>query len=227
MFWAKGYQYIEEEGEKYYLTQAEILADVFKAEDRDEGGVEQFVNEYGRKYDVRITLIDQNGEVLANTDKENKEMENHAEREEVKEALKGNHVTVKRFSETMGVDYSYSAVPVEYQGEIIVLRVSLPLEQLKELDYQLVNSFVTVLIVSCIVAVVIAVCFCRIITKPIDEVTVMAEEISRGNYSAKIYTRDKDQIGRLAEAFNTMNSVLKVTMNKLVKSCLLYTSRCV
>lgn len=214
-FWSKGYQYIYNQSENYYLLQAKMLADVFQDKDMaDTVDYQAFAEEYSARYDVRITLISEDGEVLADTSKEDI-TENHRTRKEVAKALKGESVSVSRFSNTMGMDYSYSAVPVENSVLKGVLRVSVPLTAISGLDENLVSSVAGAIFIAVILAVVIAAVLSKVLAKPINEITEAAGKISAGDYSTKIYTSDGGQIGKLADSFNIMTSNLKVSMLKL------------
>jgi two-component system NtrC family sensor kinase len=52
------------------------------------------------------------------------------------------------------------------------------------------------------------------ITKPIVQLTSMAEKISEGNYSQKVNLNSKDEIGKLGEVFNLMTTRLTESYGK-------------
>lgn len=215
-FWSKGYEYIDKQGKDYYLMQVKMLADFFHDDDLNgQSEYNEFVKEYSSKYNVRITLIDSKGDVVA--DSTGEALDNHATREEVAKALNGESTTVSRYSKTMGQNYSYSAVPVEngiFKG---VIRVSLPLDEITSLNEKLVSGVATAIFLSLVLACVLAFFCSRILARPINEITTAAEKISQGDYSIKIYSNETDQIGRLTEAFNSMTKNLKNTVQSLTQ----------
>lgn len=215
-FWIKGYGFIEEQGQIYYLMQARMLVDAFQDEEFiSEEEYQFFIEEYGDTYNLRITLVDQDGVVIADTVGEY--LENHKTREEVAKALEGESNTVIRYSKTMGKKYSYSAVPVsngEFQG---VIRVSVPLEELTTLEGNLASGVAAALFLSLVLASVVAFFYSRYIARPIDEITAAAEKVSQGDYGIKIYTNETDQIGRLAVSFNVMTKNLRNTVDALTQ----------
>lgn len=216
-FWSQGYSYISQKSHDYYLLQAKLLSDIFnqnQLEGKEE--LEDFVEKYGEAYQVRLTLIQEDGEVLADSDRE-AELENHATREEVIQALKGESVSMNRYSKTMGQDYSYSAVPIDNGMIKGVLRVSLPLAEIRALDQGVTKSVIGSLAACIIVALILAVIFVKIISTPIAEVTQAAEKVSEGDYDIKIYTREKNELGRLAKSFNIMATNLKANIQKLTR----------
>lgn len=215
-FWSKGYEYIDEQGQEYYIMQAKILADAFENENLEEiSEYNNFIMEYSKEYDLRITLIDFDGNVVA--DSIGEPLENHATREEVARALEGESVVVNRYSKTMGRDYSYSAVPVNTKKFSGVFRVSLPLDEITTLDENLMGAIAATTFLSLVLACVVAFLYSRMLAKPINEITNAAEKISEGDYSIKIYTDETDQIGILAKAFNSMTKNLRTTVSTLTQ----------
>lgn len=216
-FWIRGYQFIDMQSQESHLTQAQLIGDIFSKEPLASTiDFHDFVEEYSEKYRVRITIIDKSGEVLADSSTSG-HLENHKDRDEIIGALKGEHVTVNRYSQTMKKNYSYSAVPVSNGSFNGVLRVSLPLSALSKFDNELFKATIYAIIICFLIATFAALVFTNILLKPIDEVTKAAVRISEGNYKTKIYTREKNQIGRLAGAFNTMTTNLKETIDSLTQ----------
>jgi two-component system phosphate regulon sensor histidine kinase PhoR len=215
IFWNKGYVFIYNHSQDYYLSEAELLGDLFsEAELTNNADYNEFVDTYSEKYNVRITLIDSNGEVLADSST-SQALENHGTREEVIRAFQGESVTVNRYSSTMKQEYSYSAVPVENENFQGVLRISLPLSDLEGLQIDLIGSTFVAAIICFVIATAVALIFSGVITRPINDVAKAAERISEGNYNTKIYTREKAEIGRLASAFNIMSLNMKETIESL------------
>ncbi len=217
IFWHRGYQFIYRQSQDYYLTQAKLVGDVFSDEEfENPQAYEAFVQKYALKYDFRITIIDRNGEVYAdsNTDEH---LENHKDREEVMRALNGESVTVNRYSETMGQQYSYSAVPVSNDDFNGVLRISLPLAELRDLNSHMFYAIIYAILICFIIAMLAAVIFTEILAKPIHEVAEAAQRITDGDYNIKIYTRDRSVVGKLAESFNVMSKKLKENIENLTQ----------
>ena len=151
-FWTNGFSYLEHQSEKSYLTQAEMLRDLFQAEDvAGENGYEQFAENYAKAYNIRITIIDSEGNVLGESQGASDLMSNHLNREEVQKALDGQSNSLIRKSDTFDVDYCYCAVPVDCGDFHGVMRVALPLSELKNMDNEFVRSTVLVTLVLLVV----------------------------------------------------------------------------
>ncbi len=215
-FWSKGYEFINQQNEELYRHQTEVLLDLFENSGlKTQDDYESFVKTYAEKYQIRLTVIDEEGDVVADSEKEN--LDNHENREEVRDALEGNEATITRYSETMRMKYFYCAVPAQTTDFRGVLRVSVPLDEIKELDRKLRRSVSFSVILALIFSGIIAMIFSRNLTKPIDDVANVAERITEGEYKVKIYTRDKHQIGRMAASFNSMANKLDQTIHNLTR----------
>lgn len=159
-FWSNGFHYLEKRSESAYLTQAELLRDVLLAKDViDEGAFKEFAETYAREYNVRITIIDGEGSVVGESGEAGPVMSNHLNREEVKKALAGEGNSVIRHSDTFGLDYCYSAVPVETEGFRGVLRVAVPMEELWNMNEEFFRSTVLALAILLLLVISLAMYF--------------------------------------------------------------------
>ncbi len=140
-FWRNGFDYLEERSERGYLTQAELLRDLFVAESpKGYDDIQTFADTYGQAYKLRITIIDREGQVVGESGSQEVAMTSHLNREEVKMALEGKAASVIRRSPTFGTDYCYCAVPLETSGFSGVMRVAVPLEELRDMGGEFIRS---------------------------------------------------------------------------------------
>ena len=89
--------------------------------------VDEVIDRVASDEDLRLTLVSQTGEVLAESTDAG--MTNHASRPEVIAALSGDVGYDRRVSETDGIEYLYAAIPCEHEGSTCVLRVSVPVSK--------------------------------------------------------------------------------------------------
>jgi len=73
-----------------------------------------WVREAAARAQTRVTVIDPQGAVLADSDHNPETMDNHANRPEVRQARQGYVGTAIRHSATLNRDLCYVALPVEY-----------------------------------------------------------------------------------------------------------------
>ncbi|MBQ2802044.1 MAG: HAMP domain-containing protein [Lachnospiraceae bacterium] len=211
-FFGRGYSSLVKQSEEGYMAQAQLLGTILEGDFPGEENLEEFVKKYATEYNVRITVVTENGDVVAESSAGYNEMENHASRIEVKKALAGEKYSVKRYSKTLGMECMYCAVPVETEGFNGVIRIGVPLKELKSMEFGFLKSTLLTVIVVSIAIILVAVYFSNYLTRPLDELTEAARKIAKGNLQVKIYTRQGDQIGLLADAFNSMAEKLKYNM---------------
>ena len=210
--------FYKNEFKNHLLKESGILSDILIGNKNSLNNeyFEYFVRQYGDKLDSRITIIDKNGNVLADSQKDKSIMENHMDRAEVKKALAGEKNVQTRYSKSIGAEYIYSAEAVDINGEKIVLRLSVPLISLHNMQRQIVSYIVSGIIISAGVVLLYAYILSDRITKPIDELTLLAKEISKGNYSKRIVIKNgNDQISELTNSFNYMSERLTETVDAL------------
>ena len=152
-FWSNGFTYLEEQSEASFLTQTELLKDLIVSEDTVENNAfEEFAETYAQKYNIRITIIDNEGHVLGESDEASQVMSNHLDREEVQKALEGESNSLIRESATFGIDYCYCAVPVEDGDFHGVIRAAVPLEELYDMDDEFLRSTVMAMTILLLLA---------------------------------------------------------------------------
>ncbi|MCX7745633.1 MAG: cell wall metabolism sensor histidine kinase WalK [Clostridia bacterium] len=161
----------------------------------------------------RITFIDFKGNVLGESDTNYHKMPNHSDRKEIQEAIKGKVGKDIRFSQTMGYDHLYVATPFQKAG--IIVRISVPLVQLKNIDRIIFYYTIISILAGLFITTLLALRFSSSITKPINEFILMAKEISNGNYSKRVDIKSNYELGQLAESFNGMASELEKSIESM------------
>lgn len=163
---------------------------------------------------TRITFINNKGDVIGESETDYQTMENHLNREEIQEAIKSGFGNAIRHSTTLDVDFLYIAVPIE-SGDLI-LRLSVPLTQLKRID-QLIWSYALLgILAGLAITSLLAVKFSSSIIRPVRDLMEAVRDISMGNYSKRVNVNTSDELGQLADTFNEMASKLELTVAELV-----------
>lgn len=175
----------------------------------------EFVNRYCQITGFRITLIDLNGEVIADSSDSIQEFENHSYREEFKDALEYGTGFSTRYSSTMNSFYVYYSKKIEFESQNIVIRISNPLLEIQQLKSEILNSSMNGIAFGIAVAIFISFLFSKWFLNPVKELIDSVDEMSNGNYDRKVYIESNDEFGKLAKAFNSMSRELKYTMMEL------------
>ena len=116
--------------------------------------------------DKRITLIASDGTVLVDTSADESVLDNHADRQEIKEAILNGSGTSTRFSDTMMKNTMYYAKRL---SDGTVLRVSATQDSVFVLLLSLVYPLSIIIIVALVLSLIISHRVSKSIIKPINE----------------------------------------------------------
>ena len=160
---------------------------------------EQIAQQVSGATNARATIIDRNGNVLADSEADPRKMENHAQRPEFVTALRGGVGTATRTSKTVGIDYLYTAAPTK-NGAV---RLAYPLAAISENAAQIRESLVRGSLLALIIAVILSAAAAVLIARRLQRIVNFAESVASGNLSARIEVDSTDEIARVATALNT------------------------
>ena len=164
----------------------------------------------GEQIGARITIIDKDGVVLADSEEDPATLDNHSNRPEVIEALSQGTGSSIRYSSTLGYSMMYVAVPITSNGGVAgVARVALPLTQIDK-SLQHINRVIIIGAVSAaVIAILLAFQILRITTEPVKRLTHLSRKMAQGELDQEIQITSRDEVGELARAFNQMAARLK------------------
>jgi len=114
----------------------------------------------------RFTVIDKDGTVLYDTEADRTDMENHADREEIKEAFKSGRGSSARNSATLTEKTFYEAVRLE-SGQ--VLRISVSQLTFGALILSLLPAVCTIILIAVLVALILSHRMAKKITEPLTQ----------------------------------------------------------
>lgn len=108
------------------------------------------------------------------------------------------------------VGYCTAALTTTDKGVIGVLLFSSPVQSMMEGLYQLQDQMILYFLAVAGVALVIALVFSRVITRPIATLTRGIQRMGKGDFSSRVEVKGSGEMKRLAETFNTMSEKLEV-----------------
>ncbi|HWQ75367.1 MAG TPA: ATP-binding protein [Syntrophomonas sp.] len=198
--------YYLERLEQRLTREAYLVADTIKySQPQTEAEYNRLCAAAARDSEMRVSIIDQSGKVLGESDYDSSLMESHKSRPEVYQALHGNVGVSLRYSQTLQVNMLYVAAPYTYQGQSGAVRLAMPLSELSAINRTILMIMLLALLISATLSVLLSLFMARKISGPLDEITAAARDISGGNLKRRINNRSDDEIGYLAQAFNDMS----------------------
>ena len=152
---------------------------------------------------ARVTLIDESGKVLADTESKTAGMENHLDRPEIQEArIKGRGSAI-RHSHTLGADMLYVALPIRSaDGSGGYVRLARPLFEIKHATDQLYRSILKAILIMIAPSLLIALLFAYRLTAPIKRMEKFTDDLRRGRKPGMLFIRTSGELQQLGENLN-------------------------
>ena len=219
---ALSFYYFSTNHREFYLEQEKISLEHYSQLMLNNIGAEELAKEtkileekaadWSDDSETRITIIAAGGEVLADSHYEISEMDNHRNRPEVVQVIRsGSAGNAIRYSETIGEEMLYYAVPIRDQEELIgILRTARPLEFIRNVLIEDIKSYLFFFVILAVITILLGWLLTYSIVKPLETVTETAEKISEGDLSQRIPVRKyNSEIEKLARMFNFMAEELE------------------
>lgn len=161
----------------------------------------------------RISWIDTEGNVIFDSASDTAEMENHLEREEVREALSSGYGESKRYSATLMERSFYSAQKLD---DGTVLRLSISQNSILTLLLGMTQPICIIFVIALILSIVLAIQVSKKIVKPLNEID-LDNPLSNEGYDElspflrRIDSQQKQLRGQKAELLqkeNELNTII-------------------
>jgi len=170
--------------------------------------LESLVKGLSLKTNCRITIINNKGRVLADSEKLEEEipqMESHIYRPEIKAAFSGSTGIDTRYSSTLKINMLYVALPIKDETGIPgVVRLSLPLESVQKTLFTIRKIVFVGLLFALVFAFILGSIVASRTIAPINRMIQISRKFSKGDFSRRIKQISKDEIGELASTLNRM-----------------------
>ena len=204
-----------EEVRRSLAAQAALLGNVAAARlgQPHESVLKREVRSLGKEIGTRLTVIDAQGLVLADSQEDPSSMGNLASRPEIMAVRSHGSGIATRYSRKLGVSVMHLALPIEDQGRLLgYARAS---RSLSEINQRLTRLGTVVAIgaaLAILAATVLGLVLARNFVKPVKAMTAVAEGMARGDYNRRLPATRTDELGDLARA---LNQTAKSSQNRM------------
>jgi two-component system phosphate regulon sensor histidine kinase PhoR len=147
---------------------------------------------------ARATVIDASGKVLADSESDPAQMENHAKRVEFAAALAGQTGENERRSATLGIPFLYVAAPISGGA----VRLAYPLSDIEAVQAQVRRKLLWGSAIASLMALLIATGASIWMAGRLQRIVDVAARIERGDLRARVNETPLDEIGRVAAAID-------------------------
>jgi two-component system phosphate regulon sensor histidine kinase PhoR len=175
--------------------------------------VDSLCKQIGKLSGTRITVILPSGKVLGDSDELPAQMDNHADRPEVREALAGRVGRAVRYSHTLRSDLVYVAVPVTENGALAgIVRASTSLASVNKTLRGAYLRIGLVEILMALLAVLASFVLARRIAGPVSRMVAGTRRLAAGDFDTRLVPPGSAELAELAGAMNTMARDLRERM---------------
>ena len=174
--------------------------------------------ELGTRTGKRITVVLPDGAVVADSEKDPADMENHADRPEVRDALAGQVQHLIRYSDTLRCSMLYLGYPLEREGRVVAaVRTSVPLRAVDVSLRALYGRIGAGVVVAMILAALASVLVSRSLGQPIEAMRRGADRFAREQLDFRLAIPDTEELAGLAESMNSMAAQLDERIRSVVQ----------
>jgi two-component system phosphate regulon sensor histidine kinase PhoR len=163
---------------------------------------------------ARATIIDRSGKVLADSEANAAEMENHANRTEFIAALKGQSGGSSRISRTLGIEFLYIASPTDFGA----VRLAYPLAEISANTGRVQAKLLEAAGISLLVGFIVAWIAAESISRRLRRMVSFAQEIAAGNLAARLPETGSDEIAILSTALDKTAASMERSFRNLESS---------
>lgn len=161
--------------------------------------------------DMRVTYMDRNGKVAADSTADNETLNNHNNRPEIIEARgKGVGYSV-RYSSSLNKNMVYVATMF---GNGNIIRSSMPLSLINSFESRYIKYYLIALFCVLLCALIISWRLSQVIVYPIKELQYVTSRVANGELYKRIRNLSNDEIGELGKTFNNMADKLQNTLKE-------------
>jgi two-component system phosphate regulon sensor histidine kinase PhoR len=169
------------------------------------------LEDWARTSRSRITLVARDGLVLADSEADPAQMENHGHRPEIAAALTGRDGAAIRRSPTMGVDFLYVAVPADGNA----VRMAVPLSRISGQVVSIRKRMLVSTALAFLPAMLVAALLARSISAKLGAIIDYAGKLARGDFQARLRFAGRDELGLLRDQLNETGAKLEQSRRDL------------
>ncbi len=182
--------------------------------------VDPLADRMGAAMGVRVTIIEQSGRVLGDSDialSAISTMDNHASREECQQAEGAEVGRGRRYSTTVKAELIYVATRYERQDSRGFVRVAMALEDMNALAMQVKTLLIVAAVLAVLIALVVSGVGTQLVLNRLRHLVGAARALTDRAIESRLPSDQKDELGVLAASLDHMSTDLERLLNTLAR----------
>lgn len=182
--------------------QAHLIADQIPVSFTN--NLDDFCKKYKEKTEARITIINSSGKVLGDSDEPSGLMENHSERQEIRDAEITDVGSSIRYSKTIQKNLLYLAIAVNRGPEKNILRLSVPLHDVETAMKTIRTRIIVASLAVSFIVIIFGLIQIRTLTRSIEEIAAFSKDVAAGNFRKRMFLKEKGELADLGMNISDM-----------------------
>lgn len=201
-------------------AQVLVLSDVLprylssESGDKRSDDIDYLADSFANVAGAEINIINSNSVLIATSGSKTYILQKSLQ-PEVTRALLGTKAETIKVDPKNGQRFLYLSVPVKKDTQVLgVVYCIAPLASVYQTIHDITVIFYTGTGIAVLLTALLIILLSRTITNPIVEITKRAGAMARGDFSQDVTVRGDDEIGQLAEMFNTLRQRLSEALGE-------------
>lgn len=174
------------------------------------------IKEISTKTTTRITVVTLDGTVYADTHEDPQIMENHADRDELRLAIRNGEGHSLRHSNTLNIGMLYYAVHIKHQGQILgCIRCALSTIEINNKVTDIQSQIAKLVLVVVIMGLLVTGLVVYRMTRPVVKLIEEARELTTLQLGKTVSHGFDDEISELGRLLNELSNALSDRMAQL------------
>lgn len=170
---------------------------------------------YASDTGTRVTILDAQGDVVADSAYSFTAVENQLQQIEVQAALRGQEQHDTRIDPMSGVRSLYAAAPIQQSQQLLgIVQMSQPLGDITTSIWSLILGLIVTGALALGIATGLGIWISRRLVQPVRELEAASIAIAAGDLHRQVPVQGADELGALARAFNRMVGELQQMMEQ-------------
>jgi len=166
--------------------------------------------------DARITVLTDDGMVLADSDQDPLSAENALQNPEIQQAREQGRGHTIRYSQFHDQEMLFVAVPIKLSDQILgFTRLAIPQSEIAAGQNQLRDKVFLIIGLTAVGAILLSYLIAYLTTKPIIQLTKSTRKMTEGTLGGPLVSRGYSEIHQLTHAFNNLVKTLRSQIQAL------------
>ena len=162
--------------------------------------------------DLRVTIIDLDGKVVADSVMDSTQMENHSDREEIIDAIAFGEGSSVRYSTTLKKNVLYVAIKTDTD---VILRGMIPISSLLSNLIDLMPYIFLAALIAFIISIFTSKISANDSIQPLLSIIDQMTRISHGEYSASVAYSEYNELNDLVTSINALTGAIHHSMEEI------------